>query len=84
MRVPVEGDSARYKYIDDPDEGDLLFEVDSDPEESVNLAEDSEDIVRRLRDEVRARTRAVEGAGGSSPEVRDDVQEQLEAIGYSE
>jgi choline-sulfatase len=79
-RSPEDGGDRRFKYISDPDDGELLFEVRGDPGEEHDLAEDQPTQLRSLQALVRARR----GAGTQQSEVDEDVQRQLEALGYQE
>jgi arylsulfatase A-like enzyme/uncharacterized protein YqgC (DUF456 family) len=79
-RSPEKGGDGRFKYIADPDEGDLLFELSSDPGEERNLAEELPTQLRSLQALVRKRT----GEGSTEADVDADVQRQLEALGYQE
>jgi arylsulfatase A-like enzyme len=75
---------GRWKLIEGPEEGTLeLFDLEADPGERTNLADQEPEVSARLRREIqawrRAHTRSVEAV---LPSAEDRAR--LEALGYSE
>lgn len=75
---------GRWKLIEGAEEGTLeLFDLEADPGERINLAEQEPEVLARLRGEIqawrRAHTRSVDAV---LPSAEDRAR--LEALGYSE
>jgi choline-sulfatase len=83
--TPIEGiRTARFKYVESPKPE--LYDLESDPKETVNLVEQRGDEVASLRDRLaRHRTAAAETRrGGGSPRQLDEATRQrLAALGYA-
>lgn len=78
--------TRRHKLIFDLDTGETrLFDVESDPGEQENLADQRTEIVRRLRDQLL--TQVAESTAQGALEKRtapvpDELVEQLRTLGY--
>jgi arylsulfatase A-like enzyme len=89
------GDSGmkkgRWKVVTGRGHGDELYDLWSDPRESVDLAPESDSLARRLGDELSRWMAEMEKTGEdngwfSQPQegdaLSDEVREQLRALGY--
>jgi arylsulfatase len=79
--VAVRG--KRWKYIYD-DEREVLYDLESDPEERTDLSDTRTEVVERLRRRMytfaeRTDTRT---GGASGETITDDLSEQLRSLGY--
>ena len=79
-RAVVEG---RYKFVWGGRGRHLLFDLEADPEESVNLLEAHPDVARRMREAMEAYFAALPEPGEVQEVLLDpEILEQLRAVGY--
>ncbi len=74
--------TLRYKYIDAP--RPELYDVSTDPEESVNLLPQSQDIARKMKADL-DRLMAESSVGAPAPQAANldkETMERLTALGY--
>ncbi len=72
-----------FKYIDSPDEPDMLFNLAVDPEEQVNLIDVEPERVAAMRAESDAWRRLHEGKGPEAAGTIDEATlEELKSLGY--
>lgn len=75
----------RWKYIADED-GDRLYDLDADPGETRDVSDEHPDIVAEVRDVLaahRERVKATDREVGDI-EVSREIEDRLEALGYTE
>lgn len=76
---------GRYKYVYYPDNPDQLFDVEADPDETVNLADAPAPEFAAIRDELAADLRAVVDPDAVDRRARRDQERRLaELTGESE
>ena len=72
--------TARYKYIRAP--RPELYDLQSDPEESINRAAEDPTRVATLDAELEARLRTASKAAAAAPELSDVERDRLRSLGY--
>jgi arylsulfatase A-like enzyme len=70
-----------WKFIWNAEGGPELYDLERDPAESANRAEDEPGLVERFTAEVEA-WRASQAAGASVEELDEDTRRMLQALGY--
>ncbi len=73
-----------WKYVHGTEDPDELFDLRTDPLETVNRLEDEPDVARRMREEIRRRLDETETLVGSLRELSPGHVEQLRALGYTD
>jgi arylsulfatase A-like enzyme/Flp pilus assembly protein TadD len=71
---------GRWKLIDAP--RPELFDLASDPGETVNLADDHPERVREMRAELERHHSRGPALGGTAPAIDDEARRRLEGLGY--
>lgn len=76
---------GRWKLIEGPEEGTLeLFDLESDPEERTNLAEQEPERTARMRGEIEAWRGSHTRTDGADVLLSEEDRARLEALGYAE
>lgn len=72
----------RWKYIRKEDES--LYDLESDPEERVDVSADNENVLADIRSKLDEREEEIDGTYErlESTEVNDEVEDRLEMLGY--
>jgi arylsulfatase A-like enzyme len=89
VRITLAGDkigvrAGRWKWIEAPDEGTSeLYDLEADPEERNNVAEEQPDVAASLSELVATWHAEQRAVAPPAPEIEPEVLEQLEALGYA-
>ena len=74
---------GRYKLIGTPEGERWLYDLERDPDETTNLAESEPEILARLEGEMaRYLARAAELDHAPTPELDEETERRLRALGY--
>lgn len=82
--IAVRGE--RWKFVSHPD-GERLYDLDADPDETVNVASDNPAICERLRGRIETYLETVPQQGdeaGSEHSISAEAKSRLEQLGYAE
>jgi len=75
--------TRKYKYINYVDRNkELLFNIDTDPEENLNLADEEPDVLQNHRMMAQEFLQSLKPHAATGAELTEELSNQLKALGY--